>query len=56
MVVTHVRSNHADFQRFWPKDNGAESFEIKPPTVHSYFSVDSKKTNYTTRSFKARKI
>ena len=42
LVVTHVRSNHANFQRFWPIDKGAESFEIRPPTVHSYFSVESK--------------
>ena len=42
LVVTHVRSNHANFQRFWPIDKGAESFEIRPPTVHSNFSVESK--------------
>ena len=43
LVVTHVRSNHANFQRFWLIDKGAESFEIRPPTVHSNFSVESKK-------------
>ena len=44
LVVTHVRSNHANFQRFWPidKGKGAESFELRPPTVHSNFSVESK--------------
>ena len=26
-------------QKFWPIDKGAESFEIRPPTVHSNFSV-----------------
>ena len=43
LVVTHVRSNHAIYQRFWSIDKGVESFEIKPPTVHSNFSVESKK-------------
>ena len=42
LVVTHVRSNHANFQRFWPIDKGAESFELRPPIVHSNFSVESK--------------
>ena len=42
LVVTHVRSNHASFQRFWPIDKGAGSFEIRPPTVTN-FSVESKK-------------
>ena len=46
-VVTHVRSNHANFQRFWPIDKRAESFEIRPLTVHSNFSVDSKKKPIT---------
>ena len=41
-VVTYVRSNHASFQRFLPIDKGAESFEIRPPTVHSNFTVESK--------------
>ena len=41
-LVTHVRSNHASFQRFLPIDKGAESFEIRPPTVHSNFTVESK--------------
>ena len=30
------------FQRFWPIDKGAESFEIRPQTVHSNFSTESK--------------
>ena len=42
LVVTHVRSNHAYFQRFWPIDKGAESFELRPQTAHSNFSVQSK--------------
>ena len=42
LVVTHIRSNHANFQRFWPIDKGAESFEIRPPNIHSNFSVESK--------------
>ena len=37
VIVTHVRSNHANFQRFWSKDKGPESFEIRPPTHHSKF-------------------
>ena len=40
LVVTHVRSKHGNFQRFWPIDIGAESFEIRPPTAHSNFSVE----------------
>ena len=50
LVVTHVGGNNANFQRFWPKDKGAESFEIKPPTVHSNFTVEckKKKKQYTT--------
>ena len=55
LVVTHVRSNHANFQRFWPIDKGAESFEKREATVHSNFTVESK-THYRTRSAKARKI
>ena len=55
LVVTHVRSNHAIFQRFWSIDKGAESFEIRPLTGHSNSSVESK-IHYTTRSAKARKI
>ena len=27
-VVTHVRGNHGNFQRFWPIDKGAEFLEI----------------------------
>ena len=42
LVVTHVKSNHANFQKFWPIDKGAESFELRPPTVHSNFTVESK--------------
>ena len=42
LVVTHVRNNHENFQRFWHKDKGAESFEIRPPPDHSNFSVESK--------------
>ena len=33
----------ANFQRFWPMDRGAESLEIRPPTVHSNFTVESKR-------------
>ena len=55
LVVTHVRSNHTNFKRFWAVDKGAESFEIRPPTVHSNFSK-REKTHYTTRFAKARKI
>ena len=33
----------ANFQRFWPIDRGAESLEIRPPTVHSNFTVESKR-------------
>ena len=54
LVVTHVRSNHANFQRFWPIVKGAESFEIRPPTVHSNFSVENKNqshNNYDTLEF-----
>ena len=40
LVVTHIRSNHANFQRCWPIGKGAESFKIRPPTVHSNFTVD----------------
>ena len=43
LVVTNVKSNHAHFQRFWPIDEGSESFEIRQPTVQSNFSVESKK-------------
>ena len=39
----------ANFQKFWPIDKGAESFEIGPLPVNSNFSLESK-TNYTTRS------
>ena len=42
LVVTHVKSNHANFQRFWPIDKGAEFFELRPPTDHSNFSVEGK--------------
>ena len=38
LVVTTMQL----FQRFWPIDKGAESFEIRPPTVHSNFTVESK--------------
>ena len=39
LVVTYVGSNHAKFQRFWFIDKWAESFEIRPPTVHSNFTI-----------------
>ena len=55
LVVTHVRINHANFQRNWPIVNGAESFEIMPPTLHSNFTVQSKNP-YTTKSAKGRNI
>ena len=47
LVVTHVRSNHASFQKFLPIDKGAESFEIRPPTSHSNFTVESKNPLHT---------
>ena len=61
LVVTYVGSNHANFQRFWLIDKGAESFEIRPPTVHSNFTisivaVETVETHYTTRSAEARNI
>ena len=34
--VIHVRGYHAKFQRFLPIEKGAESFEIRPPTVLLY--------------------
>ena len=61
LVFTHVKSNHANFQKFWPIDKGAESFEIRPPNVHSNFSVESnnqlhmalpKLENYDTLKFR----
>ena len=55
LVVTHVRGNHAKFLRFWPIDNGAESFEIRLPTVRSNFTVEQKPF-HTTRYAKAKKI
>ena len=42
LVVTHVRSNHANFQRFWTIDKGAESFEIRASPVHFNFSEKRK--------------
>ena len=42
LVVTHVTSNHPHFQRFWPIDKVAKSFELRSPTVYSNFSVESK--------------
>ena len=43
----------ANFQRFWPIDRGAESLEIRPPTVHSNFTVESKryKKKYDTLEY-----
>ena len=55
VVVKHVRSNHANFQRFWPRDKGTESFEIRPPPVHSNFSLESKNQLHN-KICKARKI
>ena len=43
LVLTRVKGNHAIFfQRFWPIDKGVESFKIRPPTLHSNFTVGSK--------------
>ena len=47
-----------NFQIFWPLDKTTESFKIKPPTVYSNFTVQSraKQTHYTTLSVIARII
>ena len=39
---SHTCGNHAVFQGFWTIDKGSKSFEIRPSTVHSNFTVESK--------------